>query len=399
VSGVMIGIDPHKGSHTALALDVSEAKLGQVRVRAAVGQVDRLLQWAARWPERSWAIEGATGLGHLLARQLLTAGERVLDVQPKLAARVRLLNTGQANKNDPNDARSVAIAALRSPDVRTVTAEDQAAVIKIWARRHRDLSRAHNRIACRLHAVLCELVPGGFGKEITAGQADQALADIIPLGATGTARLELAYELLDELRTIAEQRRATKNRITRIVAASKTSITDIYGVGPIVAATVLGYVGDVRRFPTRDRFAAYNGTAPIDVSSGNNNVQRLSRRGNRQMNHAIHMAALSQIRYPDTAGRIYYDRKIAQGMKHKSALRALKRKISDNIYAHLIADTQRSAEKDPGGQTGNDSVSSAAGSHPEQPALRTSHSRVTAKPTTGSPTRQLPKSKRSSRST
>ncbi len=347
----------------------------------------------------SWAIEGASGLGHLLAQQLLAAGERVLDVQPKLAARVRLLNTGQVNKNDPNDARSVAIAALRSSDVRAVTAEDQAAIIKIWTRRHRDLSRAHNRIACRLHAVLCELVPGGFGKEITAGQATQALAEITPLGATDAARLELAYELLDELRTIAEQRRTTKNRITRIVAASKTSITDIYGVGPIIAATVLGYVGDVGRFPTRDRFAAYNGTAPIDVSSGNNNVQRLSRRGNRQLNHAIHMAALSQIRYPDTVGRTYYDRKIAEGMKHKSALRALKHKISDNIYAHLINDARHPAEKDPGGQSGNDSASSAAGSHPEQPALRTSHSRVTTKPTTVRQTRQQPKPKQSSRST
>lgn len=397
MADVMIGIDPHKGSHTALALDAGEKKLGQVRVRAAVGQVEGLLEWAHRWPERSWAIEGASGLGHLLAQQLLAAGERVLDVQPKLAARVRLLNTGQVNKNDPNDARSVAIAALRSADVRTVVAEEQAAVIKIWARRHRDLSRTRNRIACRLHAVLCELVPGGFAKEITAGQATQALADITALSATDAARLELAHELLDELRTVDEQRRATKRRITRIVAASKTSVTDIYGVGPIVAATVLGYVGDVRRFPTRDRFAAYNGTAPIDVSSGNNNVQRLSRRGNRQLNHAIHMAALTQIRYPDTVGRTYYDRKIAAGMKHKSALRALKRKISDTIYAHLINDARTEKDQDPGGQSGNDSASSAASSHPEQPALRTSHSRVTNKPTTDRPTRQQPNPKRSSR--
>jgi Transposase. len=147
VVGVMIGVDPHKGSHTAFALDASETKLGQVRVRATVGQVEGLLEWAQRWPERSWAIEGAGGLGYLLAQQLLAAGERVLNVQPKLAARVRLLNTGQVNKNDPNDARSVAIAALRSPDVRTVTAEGDTAVIKLWARRHRDLSRARNRIA------------------------------------------------------------------------------------------------------------------------------------------------------------------------------------------------------------------------------------------------------------
>jgi transposase len=388
VVGVMIGVDPHKGSHTAFALDASETKLGQVRVRATAGQVEGLLEWAQRWPERSWAIEGAGGLGYLLAQQLLAAGERVLNVQPKLAARVRLLNTGQVNKNDPNDARSVAIAALRSPDVRTVTAEGDTAVIKLWARRHRDLSRARNRIACRLHAVLCELVPGGFAKEITAGQATHALAVITPLGASAVARLELAHELLDELRIVDEQRRATKNRITRIVAATKTSVTDIYGVGPIIAATVLGYVGDIHRFPTRDRFAAYNGTAPIEASSGNHNVHRLSRRGNRQLNHAIHMAALSQIRYPDTIGRAYYDRKIAEGMKHKSALRALKRKISDAIYARLITDAQAEAgkaAKDPGGQSGNDSASSAASSHPETPALRTSHSRVDAQPKTVPP--------------
>lgn len=269
-------------------------------------------------------------------------------------------------------------------------------MIKIWARRHRDLSRARNRIACRLHAVLCELVPGGFGKEITAGQATAALAEITPLGATAVARLELANELLDELRTVDQQRRVTKNRITRIVAASQTTITDIYGVGPIIAATVLGYVGDIHRFPDRDRFAAYNGTAPIDVSSGGNNVQQLSRRGNRQLNHAIYMAALSQIRYPHTIGRGYYDRKISEGMKPKAALRALKRKISDTLYAHMINDARRRTVQDPGGHTGNDSASGAAGSHPEQPALRTSHSRVITKPTADRPVRQQTNTKRSS---
>src|ERR1019366_7783541 len=108
-----------------------------------------------------WAIEGAKCLGRLLAEQLVTAGERVVDIQPKLAARVRLLNTGAVNKNDPNDARSVAVAALRSPNLQEITAESYAAVMKLWARRHRELSRTRNRIACRLHAVLCELVPGG----------------------------------------------------------------------------------------------------------------------------------------------------------------------------------------------------------------------------------------------
>jgi transposase len=111
---VMIGVDPHKGSHTAVAIDEREAPLGEVRVRASAGQAGRLVAWAAGWPERIWAVEGAGGLGHLLAQQLVTAGERVLDVQPKLGARVRLLATGATNKTDPNDALSVAIAALRS---------------------------------------------------------------------------------------------------------------------------------------------------------------------------------------------------------------------------------------------------------------------------------------------
>jgi transposase len=134
-----------------------------------VSQAGRLLAWAAAWPERTWAIEGAGGLGHLLAQQLLAAGERVLDVQPKLGARVRLLASGDTNKNDPNDARSVAVAALRSPARRRMQADDHAAVLKMWSKRHRDLGRTRTQVACRLHAVLCELIPGGVAKEITAG--------------------------------------------------------------------------------------------------------------------------------------------------------------------------------------------------------------------------------------
>ncbi len=161
----------------------------------------------------------------------------------------------------------------------------------------------------------------------------------------------------------------------------------------------LGYVRDIHRFPTRDNFAAYNGTAPIDVSSGNRKIQRLSRRGNRQLNHAIHMAAVTQIRNRGTAGRNYYERKLAEGMTGKSALRALKRKISDAIWARMMTDARRvanEAEKDPGGQSGNDSASSAAGSHPETPALRTSHSRVATNPTSDSARPQPARSNRTS---
>ena len=349
---VVIGVDPHKGSHTAVALGADEAVLGQVRVRASAVQAERLLTWAKSWPERTWAVEGAGGLGHLLAQELVAAGEQVLDVQPKLAARVRLLASGAVNKNDPNDARSVAIAALRSPSCLPVRPDDHAAVLKIWAKRHRDLSRTRNQVACRLHAALCELVPGGVSKEIYAAHAAQILEQTEPCGAVAQARADALL-------------RETKKKLATAVRTSGTSLTEVFGVGPVIAATVIGDVRDVSRFRGRDRFAAYNGTAPIEVSSGNRIIYRLSMRGNRRLNHAIHMAAITQVRYRHSDGRAYYDKKIAEGKTGKEALRALKRQISDAIYKHLKADVARAAQG-PGGQAGNDSVASAAGSHPER---------------------------------
>jgi transposase len=369
MAAVMIGVDPHKGSHTAVAIGAAEEPLGELRVRASAAQADRLVAWAAGWPERIWAVEGARGLGSLLAQQLVAAGERVLDVQPKLGARVRLLAAGDTNKNDPNDARSVAIAALRSTARRQVRPDDHTAVLKVWSKRHRDLGRLRTQVACRLHAVLCELVPGGFSKDITATHAARVLESVEPSGAIALARCELAAEFLGDLRRIDTQMRDTRKRLTAAVRASGTTTTDIFGVGPVIAATVIGCVADVSRFASRDHFAAYNGTAPIEVSSGGRKIYRLSRRGNRRLNHAIHMAAITQIRYRHSDGRAYYDRKLAEGKTHKEALRSLKRRISDAIFARLQADARRAAAaastKGPGGQPGSDSVASAAGSHPE----------------------------------
>ena len=153
------------------------------------------------------------------------------------------------------------------------------------------------------------------------------------------------------------------------MTASKTTVTELFGVGPIVAATVIGDVGDVARFPSRDAFAAYNGTAPIEVSSGGRRkVFRLSRRGNRRLNHVIHMAAVTQIRHRHSPGRAYYERKIAEGHSAKEATRALKRRISDAIYIRLRHDAARAAgltSTGPGGHPGNDTETCAAGSHPE----------------------------------
>ena len=368
MAAVMIGVDPHKASHTAAAIGPAEEPLGQVRIQACASQAEQLIKWAEDWPERSWAVEGATGLGSLLARQLVAAGERVLDVQPKLAARVRLLQAGNTNKNDPNDARSVAVAALRSPVPRRVTAEDHTAVLKVWSKRYRDLGRARTQVACRRHAVLADLVPGGFSREITAGQAASMLKRIRPSSPAARARRELAAEFLADLRRLDAQIRDTRNKLAAVVQASGTTLTEIFGVGPVIAAAVIAAVGDVSRFADRDRFAAYNGTAPVEVSSGGRKIHRLSLRGNRRLNHALHMAAVTQIRYKHSPGRAYFDRKIAEGKTGKEALRALKRQLSDVIYARLQADAARQSmpaqAEGPGGQSGNGSVSSAAGSHP-----------------------------------
>jgi transposase len=217
--------------------------------------------------------------------------------------------------------------------------------------------------------VLCDLVPGGHQKEITAAQATRILEQAAPSGAVELARAELAAEFLADLRHLDDQLRDTRKKLAAAVRASGTSLTEVFGVGPVIAGTVIGDAGDAARFPGRDHFASYNGTAPVEVSSGNRKIHRLSLRGNRRINHAIHMAAITQIRHKHSDGRAYYDKKIAEGKTHKEALRSLKRKISDAIFARLRADARQSAKaraNGPGGQPGNGSDSSAAGSHPER---------------------------------
>lgn len=109
----------------------------------------------------------------------------------------------------------------------------------------------------------------------------------------------------------------------------------------MIAATLIGHSGDIARFPTRDHYAAYNGTAPVEFSSGGRTAHRLSRRGNRTLNHAIHMAAIGQIRQPHTEGRAYFERRVAEGKTKREAIRVLKRQISNNVYRHLVADAER----------------------------------------------------------
>ena len=337
----MIGVDPHKGSHTAVAVDRTEAVIDTVRVDADRDQRARLLAWAARFEPRTWAVEGATGMGALLAQQLVAAGEHVVDVPPKLSSRVRLLERGRIDKTDPNDARSAAIVAWRTPALNVVAGLDEhRVVLRLLADRDHQITAQRTRTVCRLHALLCLLIEGGTGRSLTSSKATELLASVVVTGPVVAERITMARQLVAEIAALDAARVETRRRTADTVIASASTVTDVYGIGPLMAALIVGRVGDVRRFPTAGHFARHNGTAPIEASSGPRKRHRLNPRGDRQLNHALHMAAVTQVRN-DTPGRTYYLRKQAEGKTRKEAMRALKRRISDVVYQRLVSDAHR----------------------------------------------------------
>jgi transposase len=336
---VLIGVDPHKGSHTAVAIDSEETPLAQLKVRATKGQCEQLLGWAGQFEHRRWAIEAAAGLGYLLAQQLVAAGEDVVDVPPTLSARVRVLGSGKSGKNDPNDALSTAVAALRGRRLQVVAPDDFAAILRMLADRYRDLSSLRTQAVCRLHAKLANLIPGGLSGHLSAAHAEAMLTSITAPDGIVAERKQQANDLCRDVSRLDGELATLKNRITIAVAAAKTSVTDLHGVGPVVAALIIGHSGDITRFASRHHYASYNGSAPVEASSGPKRRHRLNSRGNRQLNHALHVIAVTQLRH-DTPGRVYYQRKLAEGKTKKEALRALKRRVSDAVYRQLVIDAR-----------------------------------------------------------
>jgi transposase len=343
---VMIGVDPHKASHTAAVLDEHGQLLDQLRIPAALAGYRQLRQWAGRWPQRCWAVEGAHGIGRALAQQLVAEGEQVVDVPAKLAARVRVLSVGHGRKSDPHDAVSVAVAARNALGLRQVGVEDQAVVLHLLTKRRQDLVAARTQTINRLHRLLMDLVPGGARRNLTAKRAAALLVAVTPAGAPAVTRWQLATELVTDIGQLELRIAMVEARIKAAVAESKTTLVELFGVGPVLAATFLGEVGDVRRFPSKHHFAAHTGTAPLEASSGPVIRHRLSRAGDRKLNHALYMMAMIQVRRP-SAGRAYYRRKLAEGKSPKEALRCLKRRLSDAVYRCLLADQSLDRTADP----------------------------------------------------
>ena len=247
-------------------------------------------------------------------------------------------------------------------------------MLRLLAKRNKQLGGARTRSACRLHALLVELVPGGISKEITVNRAQRLLDRVVPTDPVACTRSDLALEHLEDLRRIDEQLRALHRRMAEAVRASRTSVTELFGFGPVGTAIALGYTRDVRRFADAHRFAAYNGTAPIEVSSGGRLTHRLSRRGNRQLNHAIHMAAITQIRHPHSPGYGYYQRKLAEGKTKKEAIRGVE--ASHQRRALHATRRRRRREHGPGRASGDDRTSQRDRPRTPRPALEMSHSRT-----------------------
>ena len=361
-SRVVIGMDPHKRSVTIEVMTKDESIVGTGRFATDRDGHAAMRRYVQAWPDRVWAIEGCQGIGRHVAHRLLADGEQVVDNPPKLSARARVFATGQGRKTDATDAHSVALVGTRMSGLRPVVNDEQLAVLRVLVDRRRSLGEEHTRKMSQVHHLLLELIPGGAKKDLSAAQAKKLLATVRPRDAAGKTRRRVAAELIADLERIYQRKRAANKELTALVAAS-TTLMDLNGIGPSGAARLLVEVGDITRFPDKNHFGSWTGTAPIDASSGDNVRHRLSRGGNRQINRVLHIMATVQLRNP-TEGRGYFDRSKARGKTSNESMRLLKRRLSDIVYRTMVNDAARHMATGPGGQRGDDSDSSVAGSHP-----------------------------------
>jgi transposase len=269
-----------------------------------------------------------------------------------------VFDTGQGPKTDLADAHHIAVAALRSKSLRHVAVDDVTVALRLLVDRRDGLGRAHTDLLNRIHQLLLELLPGGAKKYLSAAQARELLNTIRPRDLVGRTRRRLASELISELVQVDKKTKAADKELRELVEATGSNLQDLHGIGPSGAARLIGDVADISRFASRGHFASWNGTTPLDVSSGDQIRHRLSRAGNRRINRTLHIMAVVQLRN-DTEGRAYYRRKLAAGKTPMEAMRALKRQLSDVVYRQMVNDASN-GETSPGGHVGATLQSSAA---------------------------------------
>jgi transposase len=363
VGRVVIGMDPHKSSATIEIINDREKILDTGRYSTDTAGYRAMLAAGRKHRDRVWAVEGCNGIGRHLAQRLVADGEPVVDVPAKLSARARVFSTGQGRKTDPVDAHSVALVGLRTQGLRTISADDATVALRLLIDRREQLGVTRVQVINRIHRLLLELLPGGAKKHLSVAQAKELLGKVRPRDIAGKTRRRLTAELIVDLTSLDAKIKAADKELHQLISTTGSTLRDLHGIGPANAARLLGDVADITRFADKARFASWNGTAPLDASSGDQHRHRLSRAGNRRINPVLHIMAVVQLR-TDTEGRRYYDRKVAAGKTNMEAMRCLKRRLSDIVYKQMRDDAQ-SIATGPGGHVGAATGSSAVDSNPD----------------------------------
>jgi transposase len=349
---IVIGADTHKQSHCLAAVDgATGAVVGECTIGADGAGHRRALGWARELgEERVWAIEDCRHVSRRLEQALIAAGERVIRVPPRLMGQSRR-GEREPGKSDRIDALAVARAVLRDGVERFPVAflDERAMEIRLLADHREDLIAERTRAQNRLRWHLVELCPQLEASLPTRSldrqtQLDRVTRALKRLGAG--ARVRVARELVTRIRQLTRQANTLESELRALVRAQRPRLLAETGCGALTAATLIGRTAGAQRFATDARFARQTGTAPVPASSGNRTRHRLHRGGDRQLNRALHMIAITRAR-ADPATRAYLDRKLAEGKTRKDAVRCLKRHLARRFHRLLTEPTTPSPTHDP----------------------------------------------------
>ena len=337
---VVVGADVHKRTHTFVAVDEVGKQLGTLTVSADGKGHEKALRWAHRefGAALTWGIEDCRHLSARLEIDLLTAGESVVRVPPKLMAQVRA-SARTRGKSDPIDALAVARAVLREPDLPVASHDEDSRALKLLVDRREDLVAERIRMINRLRWHVHRLNPAKdpAPKALRTARNREQLATW--LGPLSGIDAEIAREVLADIEQITPKIDTLERRIEAIVTQLAPSLVSMPGCGPLTAAKIVGETAGVTRFRSEACFAQHAGVAPIPVWSGNTAGRvRMTRAGNRQLNAALHRIAVTQIRVSDSLGKAHYDKRLAAGDSKTEALRCLKRRLARAVFRHLHTD-------------------------------------------------------------
>jgi transposase len=336
---VTLGVDAHKRTHTIVAVDRYGRQLAVKTIAATTRDHLSLLTWAEKCADGDglvWAVEDCRHLSRRLERDLLAAGQVIVRVPPKLMAQVRQ-SARTYGKSDPIDALAVARAAQREPNLPTARLDGPDRDVRLLTDHREDLVAERTRVICRLRWHLHELDPSWEPKARSLDRVstlDQVEVRVSAM--TGTVA-RLARALVARCRELTREIDQLTTEITALISALAPSLIALPGCGPLTAAKIVGETAGIDRFRSKDAYARHNGTAPLPVWSANKARHRLNRTGNRQLNAALHRMALAQAHW-HPAARDLMARRTADGDSGLEALRILKRRLSDAVYAALTAD-------------------------------------------------------------